>query len=101
MVRYNHSPRIISNLYNIVRHKSDTLQKVLETSPPSMTFRRDLIGPRLTSWNESLQRLASVQLVQGAGEFRWNLTKNGKFTVSSMYKALIISNQPVVNNKSI
>jgi hypothetical protein len=32
-------------LYNIVRHKGDTLQKVMETSPPSMTFRRDLIGP--------------------------------------------------------
>jgi hypothetical protein len=88
-------------LYNIVRHKSDTLQKVLETSPPSLTFRRDLIGPRLTSWNELLQRLASVQLVQGDDELRWNLTKNGKFTVSSTYKALIIPSQPLVNNKSI
>jgi hypothetical protein len=43
-------------LYNIVRYKGETLQKVMETSPPSMTFRRDLIGPRLTSWNELLQR---------------------------------------------
>ena len=41
-------------LYNIVRHKGDTLAKVMETSPPSMTFRRDLIGPRLASWNELL-----------------------------------------------
>jgi hypothetical protein len=77
-------------LYNIVRHKGDTLQKVMETSPPSMSFRRDLIGPRLASWNELLLRLASIQLVQGGDEFRWNLTKNGKFSVSSMYKALII-----------
>jgi hypothetical protein len=36
-------------LYNIVCHKSDTLQKVMETSPPSMTFRQDLIRPRLAS----------------------------------------------------
>jgi hypothetical protein len=52
-------------LYNIVRYKGDTLQKVMETSPPTMTFRRDLIGPRLTSWNELLQMLASIQLAQG------------------------------------
>jgi hypothetical protein len=88
-------------LYNIVRHKSDTLQKVMETSPPSMSFRRDITGPRLVSWNELLQRLASIQLVPGADEFRWNLTKNGKFSVSSMYKALIIPNQPIMNNKYI
>lgn len=34
-----------SVLYNIVRHKGDTLQKVMETSPPSMSFRRDLMVP--------------------------------------------------------
>ena len=41
-------------LYNIVRHKGDTLGKVMETSPPTMPFRRDLIAPRLASWNELL-----------------------------------------------
>jgi hypothetical protein len=76
-------------LYNIIRDKSDTLEKVMETSPTSMTFRRDLIGPWLASWNELLQRLASVKLIQGSDEFRCRLTKNGAFLVSSMYKALI------------
>ena len=57
-------------LYNIVRHKGDTLAKVMETSPPVMTFRRDLVGPRLASWNELLQRLASIQLSNGSDEFR-------------------------------
>jgi hypothetical protein len=88
-------------LYGIARHKGDTLQKVLESSPPSMTFRRDLIGPRLVAWNELLQRLDSIHLVQGTDEFRWSLTKNGVFSVSSMYKAMRISTQPVLNNKSI
>ena len=88
-------------LYSIVRHKGDTLQKVMESSPPSMTFRRVLIGPRLASWNELLQRLGSIQLVQGTDEFRWSLTKNGIFSVNSMYKALCLSAQPVLNNKSI
>jgi hypothetical protein len=47
-------------LFNIVRHKHDTLQKMMETSPPSITFRRDLVGPYLASWNELIQRLASI-----------------------------------------
>jgi hypothetical protein len=88
-------------LFNIVRHKHDTIQKVMETSPPSVTFRRDLNGPRLNSWNELMQRLASVQLRQGTDEFRWNLTKNGVFSVGSMYSALIEPIQPVPNYKSI
>jgi hypothetical protein len=44
------------------------LQKVMETSPPAMTFRRDLTSPHLNCWNE-LQRLALIQLVQGADKF--------------------------------
>ena len=84
-----------------MRHKGDTLAKVMESSPPDMSFRRDIVGPRLASWNELLLRLASVQLVQGTDEFRWNLTKNGNFMVGSMYRALIHSAEPVLYNKSI
>jgi hypothetical protein len=32
-------------LDNIVRHKGDTLAKVMKSSPPNMTFRRNLVGP--------------------------------------------------------
>ena len=90
-------------LYNIVlgRHKSDTLAKVMENSPPNVTFRRDLVGPRLASWNELLQRLSVVNLMEGTDEFRWNLHVNGKFSVDSMYKALIQPDLPVDNNHKI
>jgi hypothetical protein len=88
-------------LYRIVRHKDVTLQSVMVTSPPTMTFRRDVVGPRLTSWNELLQRLAPIQLVQGKDIFRWELTKNGLFSVKSMYEALKKPVQPILNNKSI
>jgi hypothetical protein len=88
-------------LYRIIRHKDVTLQSVMVTSPPTMTFRRDVVGPRLTSWNELLQRLAPIQLVQGKDIFRWELTKNGLFSVKSMYEALTEPVQPVLNNKSI
>jgi hypothetical protein len=66
-----------------------------------MTFRRDLVGPRLATCNALLQCLAFVQFSQGFDEFRWKLNENGKFLVDSMYRALIQPLQPVVNNKKI
>jgi hypothetical protein len=88
-------------LYNIVRHKGDTIATVMESFPPNVTFRRDLIGPRLQSWNILLQRLSTVQLPHGSDVLRWNLHGNGQFSVESMYRALIQSDVPVVNNKKI
>uniref|UniRef100_A0A453CQN9 Reverse transcriptase zinc-binding domain-containing protein n=1 Tax=Aegilops tauschii subsp. strangulata TaxID=200361 RepID=A0A453CQN9_AEGTS len=88
-------------LYNIVRHKGDTIATVMESFPPNVTFRRDLIGPRLQSWYILLQRLSMVQLSYGSDVFRWNLHENGKFSVESMYRALIQSDVPVDNNKKI
>ena len=75
------------SLYSIVRHKSVTLAAVMQSSPPNMTFRRTLEGPRLALWNALLGRLNSIQLSQGVDEFRWNLNANGKFSVDSMYRA--------------
>jgi hypothetical protein len=88
-------------LYNIVCYKSDTIKKVMATSPPDVTFMRDLIGQRLVAWNALLQHLATVQLSSGPDEFRWNLLKNGEFSVDSMYNALIHLDVPVDNNKMI
>jgi hypothetical protein len=84
-----------------MRHKGDTIAHVLESNPPNVTFRRNLYGPRLVSWENLLQRLASVQLTDGKDEFQWNLHENGKFSVASMYNALILSGLPVLDNKKI
>jgi hypothetical protein len=73
-------------LYIIVQHKGDTLQKVMESSPPSMTFRCDLVGPRLDAWNDLLEWLGSIQLVQGMDEFRWSLTKMEYFRLTPCTK---------------
>jgi hypothetical protein len=88
-------------LYSIVRHKSETIATVMHNSPSNMAFRRDILGPRLESWNSLLQRLERVQLMQGSDVVRWNLNESGKFSVDSMYKALIQSDTPVFTNKKI
>jgi hypothetical protein len=88
-------------LYIIVRRKSDIIALVMETSPPSVTFRRDLYVQRLNAWNALLLRLKSIQLSKGPDEFRWNLQSNEKFTVSSLYNAIVQPNIPVDKDKKI
>jgi hypothetical protein len=88
-------------LYAIVRHKGDTIARVLDSNPPNVTFRRNLYGPRLVSWEALLQRVANVQLTEGKDEFHWNLHENGKFSVTSMYNALILSDLPILDNKKM
>jgi hypothetical protein len=86
-------------LYAIVRHKGDTISHVLESNPPNVTFRRNLYGARLVSWEALLQRSAHVQLTEEKDEFHWNLHENGKFSVASMYNTLILPDLPVLDNK--
>jgi hypothetical protein len=88
-------------LNSIVHRKSDTIILVMATSPHDVTFIRDLIGPKLVAWNALLQRLEPIQLSTGPDEFHWNLHPNGKFSIGSLYKAIIQSNIPVDNNKKI
>ena len=101
MARKCHTPEQYPTLYNIVCHKGDTIATVMESFPPNVMFRRDLIGPRPQSWNILLQRLSTVQLSHGSDVFRWNLHGNGKFSVESMYRVLIQFDVPVDNNKKI
>ena len=42
-----------------------------------------------------------MQLSQGHDEFRWNLNRNGKFSVDSMYRAIVQPEIPVDNNNKI
>jgi hypothetical protein len=51
-------------LSNFVRHMSDTIAKVLESSPPNVMFTRDLVGTRLLHHGKcfAIQRLVVAQL---------------------------------------
>jgi hypothetical protein len=90
-----------SQNYNIIRHKGNTIAIVMATLPPNIMFKRDLISSQLVAWNALLQRLALVQLTPGTDEFRLNLHTNRRFSIDSMYKALILPKLPVDINKMI
>jgi hypothetical protein len=88
-----------SSLYGIVCSKSDNITKLLESSPPYLTFKKYLVGPRLALWDFLLQRLALIHLRQGFNEFWWSLRESGKFTVDFTYRATIQQKLPVDNYK--
>jgi len=87
------------NLYRIVRHKFVMIKQVLGQENPDISFRRDLLGPRLAAWNELLTRLEDIQLSGEPEVFRWNLHQNGKFSVKSIYDAMVHCDVPVDNRK--
>ena len=43
--------------------------------------------------------MKAIQLLGEPDKFRWNLHQNGKFTVKSMYDAMVHSDVPVDNRK--
>lgn len=100
-IRFWEDKSLEKALYCIVHDKSDTLAHVLNSFPPNVSFRRDLIGPCLVSWQHLLSRLDLINLTQGQDVFRWNLTTSGYFTVDSMYRALLHLEIPMDNNKLI
>jgi hypothetical protein len=57
---------------------------------------------RLIDWNTLLLCLANIHLQTGHDEFHWNLHENDKFSIASMYNALIQPDLPsdkISNNK--
>jgi hypothetical protein len=77
------------NLFRIVRKKDDTVANVLRTVPLNVSFRRGLVNANLNSWFDVVSKVVMVNLKPGTDLFRWNLTKNGFFTVRSMYRSMI------------
>jgi hypothetical protein len=84
-------------LHNIARPKHVTIAKVLCGLSPNLSWRRDLIGPKLVAWNNLLSHITNIELSHEQDEFHWNLHPNGKFSVKSCYQALLHTDIPNIN----
>jgi hypothetical protein len=73
---------------------------VLANNPPNISFRRNLVGPKLIAWLNLIDRLANVKLRDIPDVFKWNLHQSRIFSVPSIYNALInidiIPNNPYI-----
>jgi hypothetical protein len=76
---------------------------VLANNPPNISFRRNLVGPKLIAWLNLIDRLANVKLRDIPDVFKWNLHQSRIFSVPSIYNALInidiIPNNPYMEDK--
>ena len=78
-------------LYNIVRRREAYVATVLQSSPLNISFWRTLVGTRWEAWLHLVRRLMKVRLTQQPDQLYWKLTKNGVFSVKSMYLDVINS----------
>ena len=62
-----------SNLLNIVRRKYATIAEVLNLNPLNVSFRRALVGDKLTEWYNLVASLLLINLNEGMDLFIWNL----------------------------
>nr|ABA96413.2 hypothetical protein LOC_Os12g04570 [Oryza sativa Japonica Group] len=77
------------DLYNITLTKKITVANVKQGGIDSIKFRRDVLGNKLRNWLKIKQFWGDLVLEDGTKDtLRWSLTKDGKFTVNSFYKAL-------------
>jgi hypothetical protein len=71
-------------LYNIARDRQATVSKVMSSRPHNISI---------------LQTVSNVVLVDGNDYFKWLLTKNGLFTVRSMYLHAVDTHPPFQHKK--
>jgi len=80
------------SLYRIVQRRDDFVASVLQSIPLNIHFRRTLAGSHWETWIHLVSRPMEVQLSQQPNQLRWKLTRNGEFSVKSMYMDVINSN---------
>ena len=79
------------SLYSIVQRRDAYVAMIMQSIPLNIHFRRTLVGNRWEAWLHLVSRLMDVQLSQWPDQLCWKLTRNGEFTVKSMYLDVINS----------
>jgi hypothetical protein len=73
------------NLYSIASYKNVRVSSVLGGATLNISFRRNIIGDRWTTWLNLVEKLMEIELSDEKDSFRWNLTESGLFSVKSLY----------------
>jgi hypothetical protein len=67
--------------------------------PLNVSFRRAIVGTNLEDWYAVVSKVVNVRLTDRQDQFIWKANKGGFFTVSSMYKILMLNGE--IPRKSI
>nr|TKV94280.1 hypothetical protein SEVIR_9G283600v2 [Setaria viridis] len=66
----------------------------MNQTPWNISFRRVLVGDKLTAWHNLVSKIVPYHLSVGRDNFTWNLHRNDNFTGKSMYQYLINQDTP-------
>ncbi|PNT69431.1 hypothetical protein BRADI_3g55256v3, partial [Brachypodium distachyon] len=81
-------------LYNLTFSSEISVHTVFPEGWSSIRFRRTLVGETLTQWEELKQGCNLVSLNSGRDKLYWKLGSKGRFSVSSLYRQLKLSQTP-------
>jgi hypothetical protein len=68
---------------------------VLNSRPLTVSFRRALLGSKLTQWLQLVSKVADVALNNEKDAFVWSPNNNGLFTVKSIY-SIMMTNEAIL-----
>jgi hypothetical protein len=71
----------------------------MSSRPLNISIGRSLVDNNLRHWIHLVAQVSDVVLVDGKDCFKWLLTKNGFFTVQSMYLDAIDTHPPFQHKK--
>jgi hypothetical protein len=80
---------LFPRLYDIVRKKRAYVASVLRSNTINVAFHRSMVGNNLMAWQQRTTLITNTQINDQRDIFIWSLHQHGKFTVRSMYMALI------------
>ena len=86
--------KVYPTLFRIARRKDDTVANILGSVPLNVSFRRGLVNANRMAWFDLVSMVIQVHFTNEKDVFRWNLTKNGLFTVRPLYSAFIREGVP-------
>ena len=70
---------------------------VMNQVPLNISFRKALVGDKMTSWNKLVAKITNTQLSNGRDIFTWDLHNDGHFSVQSMYQNSMNEGSPLTN----
>jgi hypothetical protein len=80
---------LFPNLYRIVRNKGVSVASVLSSTPLNISFRRGLVGKRLSEWFRLVSIVLTINLNNNKDGFIWKIKKYGVFSTQSLYREIM------------
>jgi hypothetical protein len=85
---------IYPNLYHVCYEPHNSVAQVMGNTPYNLSFRRSLVGVKLTEYNDLMAKIGGFRLSDERDTVSWDLHRTGQFSTRSMYLKLMNHDTP-------